>query len=68
VAKRRESLRVQPRTTAKIEDALGLALQHRAVHPRDVLLDQLDASTGAVVRLRQMLAQHPLAEQGVFPR
>ena len=63
-----QAARVQPGAATQIEDSCMAAHQQVVVNPVDVSVDGLGAAAGGVVVLRQVLAEHPLAEAGFVPR
>jgi hypothetical protein len=63
-----QSIRVQSGTTAEVENPRRISLQNPIVNPPDVFIDNLKATTGSVVLLRQMLIEHASAKVWVIPR
>ena len=68
VPERGEAAGVEAGSAAEIEDGGGLRLENFPVNPRDLPVDDGEAAAGEIVRLAEMLRQHPAAEIGVVPR
>ena len=65
---RGESLGVEARTAAQIENGAGPTAEDRIEQPLDVGVDGLEPAARMVVSLVEVLPKHPAAEFGVMPR
>jgi hypothetical protein len=63
----RQPVRVEARSTAEVENPRWLSVQHVAVDPVDVLIDDGEAPAGGVVILREVFLEHASAERRVVP-
>jgi hypothetical protein len=62
-----EPRQIQAGAAPEVENLSRLVTKYDMADPFDLRIDRVRTSTRSVMRLRQMLAEHPLAELRVIP-